>query len=173
MRIRWAVPGDAPDLADVHVTSWQAAYTGIVPADFLAGLDRERRTDWWRGVIEDGARVHVVGRRALGFCHPTPSSNEGWGEILSIYVHPGHWGQGLGSRLLTAGESTLSDAGFHKAMLWVLEENLPARRFYESQGWRLGKSIQLLDLGGRQVTEVRYEKDLTVLSRSSPELQGT
>jgi GNAT superfamily N-acetyltransferase len=170
--VRRAVPADATDLADVHVSSWQAAYAGIVPADFLAGLDRDRRAAWWRGVLEQGALVHVVGDPAVGFCHPTPSNDEGWGEIRSIYVHPGHWGEGLGARLLDAGESTLVDSGFEAGLLWVLEENSRARRFYESQGWRLGKSIQLLDLGGRQVTEVKYEKDLTVRQRSSPDPKG-
>jgi CTP:molybdopterin cytidylyltransferase MocA len=63
--------------------------------------------------------------------------------------------------LLDAGAATLRDEGFDRGLLWVLEANTRARRFYERQGWRVGKPIRVEDIGGNQVTEVRYEIDLT------------
>jgi ribosomal protein S18 acetylase RimI-like enzyme len=159
--LRWAVPEDATALADVHVTTWQYAYEGIFADRFLNGLDRERRGNWWKTFIEEGARVHVVDDHGIvGFCHAGASDAEGWGEIFAIYVHPDHWGRGHGDELLRAGEATLRDAGFGRSLLWVLEDNSRARGFYEGQGWSLGKAIRIEDIGGVQVTELRYEKDL-------------
>lgn len=158
--VRWAVPDDADALADVHIASWQAAYSGIFSDDYLSGLDLEARRTWWRNQLEGGARVPVVGTRAAGFCFVGDADDEGWGEVYAIYVHPDRWREGLGQLLLGAGMSQLREIGHQRALLWVLEHNHPARRFYESQGWRVGKPIRVEEIGGMQVTEVRYEIDL-------------
>lgn len=160
--IRWASLDDAPSLADVHVTTWQKAYAGILEADFLAGLDRERRARWWRGIVDAGARVHVVDveGKVVGFCYAGDSDDAGWGEIYAIYVLPEHWGEGYGRELLTAGKESLAADGHDCALLWVLEGNDRARRFYERQGWTIGKPIRVEEIGGFQVTEVRYETNL-------------
>ncbi|HZD21890.1 MAG TPA: GNAT family N-acetyltransferase [Acidimicrobiia bacterium] len=157
---RWARLSDADSLADVHVTTWQRAYEGIFPSSFLAGLDRKARAKSWRRQLETGARVNVIGEPVVGFCFAGNSDDEGWGEVFAIYVHPDHWDQGLGFQLLRAGESQLRDDGHQRALLWVLRDNHRARRFYERQGWRIGKPVRLEEIGGVQVTEVRYETGL-------------
>lgn len=158
--VRWAVPDDSTALADVHVTAWQITYEGIFPPEFLAGLDRDVRSKWWRDQLEGGARVPVVGDPAIGFCFVGDADDEGWGEVYAIYVHPEHWREGIGNRLLTSGSSLLREMGHRRALLWVLRDNEPAREFYESQGWRLGRPIRVEEIGGTQVTELRYETDL-------------
>lgn len=163
--IRYATPGDAETLADVHVATWQTAYAGIFPDEYLATLDQESRARWWRQFIQRGAEVHVaVEGRVIGFCHADSSDEKGWGEIYAIYVHPDHWDEGHGFQLLSAGESTLRDRGHDRALLWVLESNERGRRFYERNGWAPGKPIRVEEIGGVQVTELRYEKDLTTVS---------
>jgi GNAT superfamily N-acetyltransferase len=161
--LRWAVPDDAADLADVHVTTWQEAYRGIFPDEFLSGLNRERRARWWADFITNGARVHVAEAdgSVVGFCHATDSDDAGWGEVFAIYVHPDHWGVGHGHSLLSVGEMTLAEAGHTRALLWVIEDNRRGRRFYERQGWAVGKPFRVEEIGGVQVTELRYEKDLS------------
>jgi GNAT superfamily N-acetyltransferase len=160
--VRWATVDDAEALADVHVSSWQRAYTGIFPDRFLDGLDRDRRTRWWRRFIDDGAMVHVSDPDGVvGFCHADASEDEGWGEVFSIYVHPDHWDEGHGHELLAAAEAKLAGSGHDRACLWVLEANARGRRFYERQGWSVGKPIRVEEIGGVQVTELRYEKRLT------------
>ena len=162
--IRQAVLGDEDDLADVHVTTWQVAYARIFPTEFLESLDRERRAKWWRNYLEGGewAAVSVVDR-VVGFCTAHASrDNDSWGEVFSIYVHPDHWDGGHGAGLLRAGEQRLRDLGFSRAMLWVLEDNLRARSFYERAGWTLARPFRLEEIGGVQVAEVRYETALRV-----------
>ncbi len=156
--IRWARAEDAADLADVHIETWQVAYEGILPGPFLLGLDRERRRAWWRRTLGEGARVHVAGDDGvIGFCHAGASHDAGWGEVFAIYVHPSHWGTGVGRDLLGAAEEQLRDDGFERALLWVLEQNVRGCRFYERQGWTRGKPVRIEEIGGAQVTELRYE----------------
>ena len=147
----------------MHVTSWQAAYRGLIDQGFLDTLDVEGRARWWeRALGRDANLVHVVevDETIEGFCLAGASSEEGWGEIYAIYVTPMHWGRGLGRSLLMAAESDLAGAGHIRALLWVLHGNVRARAFYERQGWALGKRIRVENIGGADVTEVRYEKSL-------------
>lgn len=157
---RWAVPEDAEALADVHIATWQKAYEGILPSDFLTGLDRRGRVRFWNRQLRRGARVSVTGNPVAGFCYAGDSEAEGWGEIYAIYVRPEHWGEGLGHALFVAGQDHLRDRGHDRALLWVLRDNRRARDFYERQGWSVGRPIRVEDIGGIQVTEVRYETDL-------------
>ena len=47
VRIRTADPADAGPMARVHVDTWRTTYSGIVPAEHLAGLSyRDRESKW-------------------------------------------------------------------------------------------------------------------------------
>lgn len=160
--IRPAATEDSERLADVHVTSWQHTYRGTFPDRFLDGLDIDRRVRFFAERIGSGARVLVAESEGeiVAFCWCAPSSEKGWGEILSIYAHPDHWGRGHGRALLEAAEGHLREEGFDRALLWVLDTNTRAREFYERQGWSPGSGMKLEEIGGVQITEVRYEKEL-------------
>jgi ribosomal protein S18 acetylase RimI-like enzyme len=161
--IRDARPEDAPGLAVVHVASWQEAYRGLIDQAFLDSMDVEIRTETWNGILrQHRGRVLVAESDGgiAGFCAVGQSTNPGWGEIYAIYLDPRHWGRGLGGDLLAAGEQALSDEGEERALLWVLDANRRARAFYERQGWTKGKPIRIENIGGNDVTEVRYEKSL-------------
>jgi ribosomal protein S18 acetylase RimI-like enzyme len=160
--VRRAEPSDAVGLAEAHIVTWQHAYRGIFPDAFLDGLDMGRRVEWFRSNIDQGSVILVADgadRPVIGFCSVGPArSEEGWGEVYSIYVHPEVWGEGHGHALLLAGEEALSDLGYRHALLWVLEHNRRARDFYERHGWALGGRFVVEEIGGISVTEVVYEK---------------
>lgn len=162
MTVRPARAGDEGELARVHVESWQSAYRGIFPADFLRDLDVERRRLWFESRIEGGHGLLVAdaGGLPVGFCIFGDSTEPGWGEVYAIYVHPDHWGSGHGAALLSAAEEALAEQGLDRALLWVLEKNQQARAFYERSGWVLGRQFKLEEIGGTQVTEVRYQTSL-------------
>jgi ribosomal protein S18 acetylase RimI-like enzyme len=161
--VRIAAVADAGGIARVHIASWQVAYEDVFSHDFLGSLDLDVRTGWWEALLLRGQRITFVADTeagVAGFCLIGPSGDAGWGEIFAIYVDPAHWGQGLGRALLAAGEGRLTEDGFEKALLWVLESNRRARDFYERQGWVRGRPIRLEAIGGTEITEVRYERGL-------------
>jgi hypothetical protein len=51
MDIRTARMQDVPEIAAVHVRSWQAAYRGLLPQAYLDGLDPGQRTGQWEQVL--------------------------------------------------------------------------------------------------------------------------
>ena len=164
--VRSARSEDSRRLGEIHVASWQRAYEGLLPPVFLAALSVESRQEWWErrlNALEIGGAVLVVADsdagEAEGFAFLGPCS-ETEGEVYAIYVDPRRWRGGLGATLLAAAEGTLRTAGFSEAVLWVLEGNHRGRSFYDTQGWRHDGALKIEEIGGVQVTELRYRKEL-------------
>lgn len=160
--VRRAEVGDAAQIAAVHIGTWQIAYAGVFPEEFLASFDVEHRTRWMSERIESGSDVIVseFGDRITGFCMFGPSHEPDWGEIYAIYVNPDDWSRGHGYELFNETCGALFDQGYRHLLLWVLQDNERGRAFYERQGMSVGKPIRIEEIGGVQVTELRYELGL-------------
>jgi ribosomal protein S18 acetylase RimI-like enzyme len=168
LTLRRAEPRDALELAAVHIGSWQVAYRGLVPKEFLDALNVEERASRYRfgagGSDEPemwlAAQDNVVaGLVVVGRSRDEDQNSAG--EVWSLYVAPSNWRSGIGSRLLGTGEDLLAQRGYEDATLWVLEGNSQARQFYEGAGWRFDGTRQTIDVGGHDLSEVRYFKSLT------------
>lgn len=82
------------------------------------------------------------------------------GEIYAIYLVPAAWDEGIGRQLMAAALGRLGEAGFGQVILWVLDSNVRARRFYEAGGWRADGAVKPDDSFGVPMTEVRYRRPL-------------
>ncbi|MXR42401.1 GNAT family N-acetyltransferase [Halobaculum sp. WSA2] len=58
------------------------------------------------------------------------------GVVYNLFVRERHRDAGVGSRLLSAAESSLADAGVDVVSLEAMAQNEDARRFYERHGYR-------------------------------------
>lgn len=90
------------------------------------------------------------------FCESRFSEFQGMGEIISIYLLPQYIGKGYGTNLLHAAIAELKKLGYNEIFLWVLEENHPAIKFYEKNGFI--KTDKFLDdnIGGKPLREIQY-----------------
>jgi GNAT superfamily N-acetyltransferase len=159
MEVRPAVVADAAAIADVHTRTWQAAYEHAFGAERLARIDASRRVASWTRVLEGGEAVFVAeedGRVVAFVSVGAAGEHDGIGELYAIYALPEVWGSGAGPALMQAAVGSLRDAGYSEAILWVLEDNPRARRFYEREGWTLDGAAKEDELLGVVVTEVRY-----------------
>jgi len=153
IEIRRATADDADTIGLVHVRSWQWAYRGQFPDDFLDTIDLDRRTLWWRKALaaDPGMLVFVAAERdgIVGYCHVGTSRTEGTevGELHSVYLLEHATRRGIGRALMLAGLDALRSMGFAEAMLWVLGSNVATRSFYEAAGW--------YDDGGRHTYSLR------------------
>ncbi len=145
--IRFATGLDAAKLAAMHVMSWRETYPGILSDARLASLSVSDRTEMWRRVIGDPAAHHATtlhiadcGGEIVGFgaCGSQRSQGLGEldydGEISAIYVLRAWQRRGVGTSLLGIMAADLINRGFRAVSLWVLQDNAPARRFYEHYG---------------------------------------
>lgn len=170
-RIRPAEAADAPELARVQVTSWRATYRSILPDPLLAELSEAPKAAAFREAISGGgARVWALEARGdlQGFAVAGPCREAGMdpartGEIHAIYLLPEAWGQGLGQALLERAVAGLREDGFKEALLWVLERNGHARRFYERCGWSPWGTPRNAWMDGIALREVAYRLALEPL----------
>ncbi len=172
MNIRRATANDAPILAKVHVDSWQVAYRGIVPDSHLERFTYQRREEAFRQaisanleetyLIEDNSQP--IGILTIGASRDADVDVSRTGEIWGIYITPEYWRQGVGTTLVHEAERILQSRGYQDVVLWVLEANMDARRFYEKMGFRLDGVFKMVELG-KPLKAVRYKKAMDTAVR--------
>ncbi len=165
--VRAAVPGDADDIARVHVGSWQVAYRGQVPDEYLDAMSVDRFKAIWRDLLRRDVRdetnwVAECDGEIVGFAGAGASRDDDaetrTGEVFAVYVLANHWDTGAGAALMNEATAFLQDR-FDRATLWVLDTNERARRFYEKGGWGPDGAKKDDDRGSFVLHEMRYRID--------------
>ena len=166
LRIRRAGIPDARAIAEIVVAGWQSAYRGLVPDGFLDSLSVAGRETAWREMLardsEGGLPAWLAQRdgRPVGFVSSGPPRDEdvplSTAEVHAIYVLPEAWRGGVGRALLETATGHWRARGSGTLVLWVLEDNDRARRFYEAMGWQPDGGRQVLEIAGAKLYEIRY-----------------
>lgn len=159
-----ATADDLRGIAEVIVSSWRSAYPGLLPDRVLDELDVDaRHAHLVRKQSEEvkGRSMIVAyeGDEAVGTIWVGPEHNDtdtDVGEVYAIYVIESRWDTGVGYALMQRGLDELRSHGFTSAVLWVIEGNERARRFYERTGWVADTAIKLEEWGDFQIQEARY-----------------
>lgn len=164
--IKYATIKDAYTLAEIHSSSWKIAYKGIVPDEVLDNFTVAKRQKAFEQALKDGREENAIifkeskpaGLICLGKCRDSDKDYT-CGEIWGIYLHPDYWNMGIGFRLISWGLEELTKRGYKRATLWVLEDNLIAREFYQKVGFKHDGTIKEIKVG-KVLNEYRYEKSL-------------
>jgi GNAT superfamily N-acetyltransferase len=174
VRVRVAVPADAPAIARVQVASWRQQYADLLPDELVAAMDTDAFAERWTqslhrpGDARNRVLVALDGDTVRGFavCGPAtdPDSDPiADGEIAELVVEPSHRRQGHGSRLLQAAVETLRADRFVRGTLWLTSADDEARRFVADAGWAPDGAHRELDLYGDgtvRAKQVRLHTDL-------------
>ncbi len=123
--------------AFVHYTAWNESYTGLIPQAYLDTRSLEQCRTIARS---PGANtlVAVTEEQVAGFASYLPDCRSFVSvpdscEVVALYVLERYKGQGIGTALL---QRCLRELPEEKAVvLFVLEGNEKAIRFYEKQGF--------------------------------------
>jgi GNAT superfamily N-acetyltransferase len=167
--IRVATTRDAARIAAVHVRSWQAAYRGHMPQEYLDGLDpADRLRRWQQWLSEPAGDAVLVADGQDGVCGfssfgPTRDEDDDpgqVGEVRAIYLMPAVIGAGIGRLLMDASVEHLTGAGYRELTLWVLAANARARRFYDLAGFCPDGAVKVDHRDGFRLAEVRYRRSL-------------
>ena len=162
IELRRVSPDDLDAIVSVHIRSWQHTYRGLLPEEFLQGLDPDPRRQYWSERIKLDATprhrvvVAAANKTTIGFVYTCPNTSADApdaprearstespvgntapvGLLEYIHVDPDWLGKGIGKSLMHAAMQEMRQEGFDSSVLWVIRENSRARRFYESVGWR-------------------------------------
>lgn len=165
--IRYANIEDVEAMALIHSKSFQQAFKGIIPDDVLKEkFSYERLRDHLHQGLKEGTIASCivfeddipVGMQA--FIKDTAEGrSDSEIDIGTICLLPEYWGKHIGSEFIVWGLEALKSKGYTKVALWVVEENLRARSFYEKVGFQHDGEIRIIN-PGKQLKEYRYVKYL-------------
>ena len=165
-KIRRAEVKDACDIARVRITGWKQSYKDIVPGGLLDKLNIEadqkrvelalgdKNNKTLRFVVEDGGKIIGMGACGKG----RESLDEKRGEVYAIYLLDEAKRQGIGANFMREMAEQLAANGYTSLQVNVLEQNTPARRFYEKLGGKLVKN-GLFKFEGFELPDVTYVWD--------------
>jgi len=175
---------DAPEMARVNVQARFEAYQGVLSPASLEFVSVEKKTHMFEKNIgaADPSCTYLVARDEVGAIVGLATGGpweevttpEGvvqpFGEIFAIYILDKVKGQGLGARLLRQTAQALAEKGMVSAGLSVLENNAPARRFYERMGGVIAGS-HLITFGDESYPALFYVwPDIRALFSQAPSL---
>jgi ribosomal protein S18 acetylase RimI-like enzyme len=157
--IRPATIDDALAITRVQIDGWRNTYQGIVPDDYLASLDVEKRTPRWREILASSTRVLVAEQHGtiIGFASGGAIREPIAGydaELYAIYLDLAARGRGVGKSMVRALAKRLEEEGFTNMVVWVLEANA-AVGFYEQLGATL-VAAKTVTIGGAELPEIAY-----------------
>ena len=124
------VPVDRSDIrraAEVHSVSWRESHRDFCTADFVALHSPEHQENYIARKMDEGSRFWMLEDPApVGVVSVKDSL------IEDLYVLPDRQNRGYGTALLryAVGQCTGIPS------LWILENNVRARRLYEKEGFR-------------------------------------
>lgn len=163
IQIRTAVPEDVQAVSRIQIESWWSAFADILTTQTLEEhLKEDAIEQMYRHVLADerfhGLLLTLDGQpHAMAFWSAARGEQTpGLAELICIHILKENWGKGYGSQLMERALAEMKAAGYREVLLWVFEQNLRARRFYEKFGFSLSGQQQN-NLGAN---EIQYRKAL-------------
>lgn len=161
--IREASVEDAEAISSIGVASWSVAYHGIIPDEYLNSLSIEKKEKFIARSLTVPNNHFIIadidGQPAGMACfYPLCSEitvKDAW-ELEALYILPQYWRKGIGHALI---QHIFEYMRVRKALicnLWVLADNYRARSFYEHVGLSSTGIERNIEIGGKDLTEVRY-----------------
>ena len=130
---RDAAEADIPNLAELHVTTWNATY------HTTRGPTIATRTWQWNQVFAQEQRKDFVllledrNGRLIGFTWGKPHEGEFEGNLSKIYLRWEYHGLGLGRRMMAETARRFFERGIHSFILFAELSN-PTLGFYDRMG---------------------------------------
>ena len=140
--IRSAILEDIPQVVNIRIKGWQAAYKNIIDSNYLKSLDYdiERRINKMKSNYKDGGFIVAEqNNEIVGFCRYmydnsySPSIDVDC-EIMALYVRPDLKRQGIGSKMFNHVVEEFKSLNKKEMIIWCLKENYPSIEFYKVMG---------------------------------------
>lgn len=139
--IRLAVPADAPDMAEVHMRSWEVAYKDIIPAEYIREKNAGRPALWAKILAGENTTQYIIkkdgktaGMMGIGVSRDDDAGDDVF-ELMGLYLLPEYFRQGIGTQAMEFAFSKARSLEKKIMTVWLLEDNLDAKRFYEKCGF--------------------------------------
>ncbi len=156
---------DIEQIVDINIKDWKKVYKGIIDDEILDNLDRSKKIEKWKKHYNTG-NVIVAEKNGsvLGYCRYDDNAyyenTDIDSEIIALYVDYDKLGNGVGRKLFEYVIIDLKNKQKNKMVIWCLEKNENARKFYEKMGGELVNKEKYFEKDGRIYKEVGYIYDV-------------
>lgn len=150
VQFRQATVSDVKSIAWLHAESWRKHYRGIWSDVFLDNAAYKDRLDMWHQRFNRPKQNQYIllaekDEELCGFACIYLNDDPVFGTLLdNLHVSSEVQGLGIGTQLMKLVaekiDTLLPHSNFY---LWVLQDNHPARKFYEHRG---GKNFETLSM---------------------------
>lgn len=156
---------DIEQIVDINMQDWKQVYKGIIDDSSLENLDKKEKIEKWKKSYNKGNLiVFEKDEKVLGYCryddNKANKNNEIDSEIIALYVKYDNLGQGIGKKLVEYVKEDLKNKNRKKMIIWCLQENINARKFYEKIGGKLIQDEKYFGKDGKRYKEVGYIFDI-------------
>lgn len=166
IKIRDIKKEDIPQVVDIQISGWRAAYKGMIDDEYLENMNVEKKIKMReKDYNETRFIVADINNEVVGFCRytdnmeKTTETPEADCELRALYVKPELKHNGIGNEMFRYVVNEFKYMGKTKMVLWCLKDNALARRFYEKMGGIIIKE-RLIHIGNRDYEEVAFEYDI-------------
>ncbi len=147
--IQHAKLGDEATLAYIQTESWKAGFKDILSSEVLQKCTQtDKATAMFLRLLEqnigNGYLLKVEGSpHCIAWWDSTREKDmSGYAELICIHSLPSRWRKGYGSKMMNTVLHDIAAAGYSKVMLWVFEDNMRARHFYEAHGFTNSEKVK-------------------------------
>jgi ribosomal protein S18 acetylase RimI-like enzyme len=162
--IRKAQPKDAAAIVDVHVTAWRETYAGLLKQDMIEDIATVVNMTKTRNSIMTNRDLSILSLIAeneagdvIGFCDGGLARELAEivdGQIYLLYIQKQHRRIGIGRALMEKMGEHFKTLGAGPIALGVIENNQPARRFFEKMGGAFYSEMETLIKDGSLVEAI-------------------
>jgi diamine N-acetyltransferase len=169
LNLRAAQETDLPEISVLAKRTWADAFgSSVNPEDLAAELEKTRSEEYFRSALAaDTILVAELDGELVGYVQfsdvtiPEVDVQPGDQGLRRVYVETHLHGRGIGRELVNAALAHPRLAAARRIYLAVWEKNEPARRLYESLGFRAAGTTRFT-IGGEAMEDLVLVLDRTV-----------
>ena len=159
---------DIPQVVDMQISGWRAAYKGMIDDEYLENMNVEKKIKMReKDYKETRFIVAEINNEIVVFCRYTDNMEKTLEtpevdcELRALYVKPEVKHNGIGKKMFQYAVNEFKNMGKTKMVLWCLKDNVLARKFYEKMGGKIIKE-RLIHIGNRDYEEVAFEYNINL-----------
>ncbi len=157
--IREAKFEDIEKIAEINIESWKDTYDSIIDNNDLLNINKielikkEQETFYKKRKL-----VATINNQIVGFVWYKENLPGGLyeNEIVALYIDIKYRKCGVGKKLFDAVANNINKKGTSNLVIWCLEENYNARKFYECIGGKLINENKKFLFYDKEYNEVGY-----------------
>ncbi len=163
VKIREVRKGDEGSLAFIQTSSWKSAFDNILSEEELEKYtDINKAEEMYTCLLENNignGYILSIDNKPYMMAYWDKARDEGmdgYAELICIHSLSDNWNKGYGTIMMEHLINKVKEKEFEKIYLWVFEDNIRARKFYEKLGFSITEKRKMFG----NAVEVMYEKVL-------------